>query len=183
MFDYKPQLFVSHDNLMVKFDSDILTKFLKNLSQKNSLVIIGTYKMNNNIKNFFENSPIKKEKFFQTEYTQKEFKKDFHKKIEENLIKQKNSFAMRKLNTYITTLKDLVTCEEPKEKFEGLLGNFIKLDNTNEKIINCANERNIIEPTLIYSKNKINLWYKVIKIQLKIFKKFIKFFKYFIYLI
>ena len=90
---------------------------------------------------------------------------------------------MRKLNTYITTLKDLVTCEEPKEMFEGLLGNFIKLDNTNEKIINCANERNIIEPTLIYSKNKINLWYKVIKIQLKILKKFIKFFKYFIYLI
>ena len=163
MFDYKPELFVSHDNLMIKFDSNILTNFLKKISISNSLVIIGTYKMNNNLKNFFEQSPKKKEKFFQTDYTHREFPNDFKQKIEENLIKYKNSFAIRKKNTYITSLKELVSCEEPKDKFEGQLGNFIKIVNSNEKIIKCSDERNKIEPTLIYSKNKINLWYKVNK--------------------
>jgi len=163
MFDYKAKSFVSNDNLMTKFDSEILTKFIKNISQANSLVIIGTYKMNGNLKNFFGKTPIVKEKYFKTEYSRIEFPKDFNKKIEGNLIKKNNSFALRRINKYITSLNELVTCVEPKKKFEGQLGNFIKLDEKEEKKINCANERNKIEPTLIYSKNNINFWYKVNK--------------------
>lgn len=161
MFDYKAKLFVSHDNLMNQYDFEVISKFLKNISITNSLVIIGTYKMNNNLTKFFGKSPIVKEKFFKTEYSRTNFPKDFSKKISGNLLKMNKSFALRRVNKYITTLNELVQCVEPKEEFIGQVGNFIKLVETNEKKVNCANERNKIEPTLIYSRNKINLWYKV----------------------
>ncbi len=163
MFDYEPSFYVSNDNLITKYDAFVLTKFMKSISQANSLVIIGTYKMNENLQNFFGNSSIIKEKYFQTEYSRVNFPIDINKKIEENLLKKNNFFAFRKLNEFITKLNEQVICNESKDKFEGQLGNFINLENTyNEKKINCTNEINKIKPSLIYSKNKITLWYKVI---------------------
>ena len=167
MFDYQPILFVSHDNLMTKYDASVLTKFMKSISHANSLVIIGTYKMNENLQNFFGDSSIIKEKFFRTQYSRIDFPMDINKKIEENLNKNNYLFSLRKVNEFITKLNEPVSCVEPKDKYEGQLGKFINLENTtNEKKINCENERNKIEPDLIYSKNKINLWYKVIELNL-----------------
>ena len=161
MFDYNAKNFASYDNLMTEFNPAVITKYLNSISMENSLVIIGTYKMNSNLKDFFGKSPVIKEKYFKTEFAHTGFPKDFQKKIEGNLLEQKKYFSVRRINKYITSLNELESCVEPKEEFEGQLGNFIKLEETNEKKINCANERNKIAPTLIYSKNKINLWYKV----------------------
>lgn len=163
MFDYDNKFFVSNDNLMHNFNSTVINTYLNNLNTLNSLVVIGTYKMNSNLQKFFGKNKILKDKFFGTEYVHRKFPKEFENKITENIDKTQFSFSFRKENKYITKLNNLETCVE-KEKDANIENGFIVSLNDNkkkEKEYDCIVERNKLAPKLVYNKHKINLWYKV----------------------
>jgi len=159
MFDYPYKNFVSHDNIMQNFNETVINEYLNNLTPLNSLVIIGTYKMNSNLQKFFgEKNKILKDKYFGTEYTHIKMPKEFHTKINEKLDNSQHTFELRRENKYITKLKDLEMCVEKPKDYNTQSG-FIRLNK--EKEFDCEKEKTKLAPKLIYNKNKINLWFKV----------------------
>ena len=141
MFDYKYKDILYSDFMHKEFNDSLIHDFLNSIKPENSIIIIGAQAIPNyNFTSTYNSSQIKNEKWYGIDY--------FEIKLSEmqiNELSKKNdnfTFAFRPENLFLT-----------KE---------INLRNCNSKIIDCFNDKDIIEPKIFYDDTKIRIWTKVI---------------------